>query len=167
VIPCGGQTGGHQDGAHLVAVETHDVGLIVDPRPADVDTRGSFDRPFFFGVTVEADDRAQPAGDSCPRLAGVLQVAGEALDVDPADIEQAAAALQTPGGELAQIQRVGVAGVATIGGQEPGQRGQLGLRQRGFVPHDGGRRIGNGHDRNLLWSWPDDPDHNRSKRPGR
>jgi hypothetical protein len=98
-----------------------------------------------------------------PSSAGVFEVAGEALNVDPADVEQMATALQAPGGELAQIERVGVTGVPAIDGQEPGQRGQLSLRQGRLIPHDGGRRNGNGHDRTLLWSWPEDPDHNRSK----
>jgi hypothetical protein len=61
------------------------------------------DHPFLLGVAVEPDDRAQPAGDGGAGLAAVFEVAGEALDVDATDIEQAVVVLPTPGGELPQI----------------------------------------------------------------
>ena len=89
VIAWRGQAGGDQDGAELVAVEVGDVGLVVDPRSADVHRRGVLDDAFLFGVAVEPDDRAQPAGDGGAGLAAVFEVAGEALDVDAADVEQA------------------------------------------------------------------------------
>ena len=98
------EPGGDQDGADLVAVEVGDVGLVVDARPADVHRRRVLDDAFFFGVAVEPDDRAQPAGDRGAGLAAVFEVAGEALDVDAADVEQALVVLPAPGGELAQIQ---------------------------------------------------------------
>jgi len=49
------------------------------------------------------------ACDRCPRSAPGLQVAGEALDVGTAGIEQADSALVTPAGVLAQVQRIRVA----------------------------------------------------------
>ena len=58
------------------------MGLMVDARAADVDCRGVLDDTFRFGVAVEADDRAQSAGDGGASLATVFEVAGEALDVD-------------------------------------------------------------------------------------
>ena len=54
-------------------------GLIVDAGSADVYRRGVLDDAFFFGVAVEPDDRAQPTGNRRPRLAAILEVAGEAL----------------------------------------------------------------------------------------
>ena len=104
------QASGDQDRAELVAVEVGDMGLVVDPWPADVHRRRVLDHAFFFGVAVEPDDRAQPAGDGGPSLAAVFEVAGEAFDVDPADVEQLMVVLPAPGSELTQIQGVGVAG---------------------------------------------------------
>ena len=69
-------------GTELVAVQMGDVGLVIDFRSPDVHRRGVLDHAFLFGVAVEADDRAQPARHRRSRLAAVLQVAGEALDVD-------------------------------------------------------------------------------------
>jgi len=77
---------------------------------------------------VEPDDRAQPAGHRRAGLAVIFEVGGEAFDVDPADVEQAAVVLPAPRGELAQIQRVGVTGEASVAGQEAEQRGSLDLR---------------------------------------
>ena len=119
------QTGGDQDRAEFVAVEVGDVGLVVDPRSADVHRRGVLDEAFLLGVAVEPDDRAQPAGDGGPGLAALFEVASEALDVDPADVEQTVVVFPAPGGELAQIEGVGVAGEATVAGQESEHRHPL------------------------------------------
>jgi hypothetical protein len=94
------------------------VGLVIDTWAADVHRRGVLDDAFLCGVAVEPDDREQPTRHRRPRLAAVLELAGEAFDVDAADLEQAVLTLPAPGGELAQIQRVGVAGVAAINGEE-------------------------------------------------
>ena len=149
------QAGGDQDGAELVAVEVGDVGLVVDARPADVHRRGVLDDTFFFGVAVEPDDRAQPAGDRGAGLAAVFEVAGEALDVDAADVEQAVVVLPAPGGELAQVQGVGVAGEAAVGGQEPEQRHPLDVGQHRLVPRDSSG--GSGHGACLLAVVAGDP----------
>jgi hypothetical protein len=137
------QPSGDQDGAEFVAVEVGYVGLGVDPRSADVHG-GECSMTFFFGVTVEADDHAQSPGDRGADPAGVFEVAGEALDVDPVDVEQPAVVLPAPGGELAQIQREGVAGDASVAGQEPEQRGLLQFSQRRLVPLDRGGGCGHG-----------------------
>ena len=55
------------------------------------------DDTFLFGVTVEPDDRAQPAGNRGAGLTAVFEVAGEALDVDTADVEQAVIVSPAPG----------------------------------------------------------------------
>jgi hypothetical protein len=100
------EAGGDQDGAELVAVQVGDMGLVVDAGPTDVHRRGVLDDAFLLGVAVEPDDRAQPAGDRRSGLAVIFEVAGEAFDVDAADVEQAAVVLPAPSGELTQIQRV-------------------------------------------------------------
>jgi len=80
---------------------------------------------FFRRVPVEPGDRAQPAGDRCPRLAFGFQVTGEALDISAAGLEQADVGLVAPGGVLPQVQRAGLAGQARVASQEPGQRQPL------------------------------------------
>ena len=49
-----------------------------------------------------------------------MAVLADALDVGAARAEQAEAVAMAPGGELAQVQRVGLAGQAGVPGQEPG-----------------------------------------------
>ena len=147
------EPGSDQDGAELVAVEVGDVGLVVDPRPANVDRRRMLDDALLLGVAVEPDDRAQPAGDRGAGAAGVLEVAGEALDVDTMDVEQAAVVLPAPGGELAQIERVRVAGEPAVAGQEPEQRRLLDLGENLLVPLDGGGDV----DMRPPSSWPEQP----------
>ena len=75
---------------------------------------------FLNGVPVEPSHRAQAAGDGGPGPAAGLQVAGEAFDIIAAGPEQADAILLAPAGELAQVQLVGLAGQAAVGGEEPG-----------------------------------------------
>ncbi len=75
---------------------------------------------FLDGVPVEPGDGAQPAGDGGAGAAAGLQVAGEALDVGAAGAEQGQVAGLAPGGVLAQVQLVGLAGQAAVPGQEPG-----------------------------------------------
>jgi hypothetical protein len=58
------------------------------------------DDPFLLGVAGEPDDRAQPAGDGGPGPAALLEIAGEALDVDTADVEQLVVVLPAPRSEL-------------------------------------------------------------------
>ena len=86
------------------------------------------DETFLFGVAVEAGDRAQPPPDSRPGPAEGLEVAAELFDVGPADTEQREVAFCAPGGELAQVEPVGLEREAAVAGQEPGQ-GEL-LRRR-------------------------------------
>ena len=62
---------------------------------------------------------AQPPGDGGPGPAAGFQVAGEALDVGAARLEQAHVVSLAPAGVLAQIQRVSLARQTRIAGQEP------------------------------------------------
>jgi hypothetical protein len=80
------------------------------------------------GVAVEPGDGAQPAGDRGAGPALGLQVAGEAFDVGAADGEQGQGAGPAPGGELAQVECVGLAGQAAVSGQVPGEGEPFGDR---------------------------------------
>ena len=114
------------------------MGFVVDAWPADVHRRRVFDDALFFCVAVEPDDGAQAAGDGGAGLAAIFEIAGVALDVDAADVEEAMVVLRAPGGELAQVQGVGVAGEAAVAGQEPEQRHPLDVGQHRLVPRDSG-----------------------------
>jgi hypothetical protein len=70
-----------------------------------------------------------------------LQVAGEGLDIAAADGKQGEGAGPAPGGELAQVECVGLAGQAAVPGQEPGEREPLGVGEDGL---DRGERGGMG-----------------------
>jgi len=107
---------GNQQGAELVAVQRDSVGLVVQPRPPDVRGWRVLEEFFLDGVAVEPGDGAQPAGDRGAGPSPGLQVAGEAFDVGAADGEQGQGADPAPGGELAQVQGVGVAGQAAVPG---------------------------------------------------
>jgi hypothetical protein len=140
------------------------VGLVVDSGAADVHRRRVLDHAFFFGVAVEADDRAQPARHRRPGLAAVFELAGEAFDVDAANLEQAVLTPPTPGGELAQIQRIGVAGVAEVAGEEPEQRRLLDFAHHRLIPLNRGSH-GGGHDQGPPCGRGRSPRPQRSKRP--
>ena len=77
------------------------MGLVVDPRTADVRGRGGAEEFFFDSVAVEPGDGAQPPGDGRPGPAPGFQLSGEALDVGAADGEQVQGVGAAPGGELA------------------------------------------------------------------
>jgi hypothetical protein len=132
VISTAGQPGGHQHGADLVAIEAGGVGLVVEAGSTHVRRRGDRDEAFLFGVAVEADHGAEPAGDRGPGPTQGLDVAGEALDVGATRTEHRQVVFGAPGHVLAQIQRVGVAGEAAVAGQEPRQR-QLLVRAEQLV----------------------------------
>jgi len=56
-----------------------------------------------------------------------------------ADGEQVQGAGAAPGGELAQVQRVRVAGQAAVPGQEPGEREPFGVGEDGLDRDERGR----------------------------
>jgi len=92
------------------------MGLIVQPRTADVRGRGVIQEFFFDGVFVEPGNGGQPAGDGGADAALGYQLAGEAFDVGAADCEQGQGAGAAPAGELAQVQGVGLACQAAVSG---------------------------------------------------
>jgi hypothetical protein len=69
------------------------------------------------GVAVEPGDRAQSPGDGRPGPAPGLQGASEGLDTGAADREQRQGAGPAPGGELAQVEGVRLAGQAAVPGE--------------------------------------------------
>jgi hypothetical protein len=113
------EPGGDQEGAELVAVQPGGVRLVVQPRPADVRGGRVVQQLFLDGVPVEPRHRAQAAGDGGPGPATSFQIAGEELDVGPADLEEVQLVLLAPAHELPQIQLVGLPGEAAVPGQEP------------------------------------------------
>ena len=74
---------------------------------------------FFDRVPVEPGDGGQPPGDGGAGPAPGFQVPGEALDVGAADGEQGQGPGAAPAGELAQVQRVGLAGQAAVPARNP------------------------------------------------
>ena len=137
----GPEPGGDEQRADLVAVQADGVGFVVDPGPANVHRRRMGDQAFLFGVAVEAGHGAQPPGDGGRRPSPSFQVASVGLDVASADLEQAQVALVAAGDELAQIQRVGVAGEAPVAAEEPGQCYMFRIDQSGVVDDDRFRRM--------------------------
>ena len=87
------------------------------------------------------------------RAAGVRRIVaasdfefpGEAFDLGAADSEQAQGAGAAPGGELAQVQCVGLAGQAAVSGQEPGEGDPFGVGEGGLDRGVRGRWGGSGH----------------------
>ena len=119
--------------------------LVVDPRPADMGGRGAIQEFFLDRVLVEPGDGGQPPGDGgvCPPFG--FQVTGEGLDVGAADGEQGNRAGPAPGGELAQVERVGLTGQAAVSGQEPGEGESLGIGEGRLDRGERGGRGGSGH----------------------
>ena len=83
-------------------------------------------------VLVEPGDGGQPPGDGRAGPAPGLQLPGEALDVGAADGEQGQGPGPAPVGELAQVQRIGLAGQAAVSGQEPGEGDPFGIGEDGL-----------------------------------
>jgi hypothetical protein len=107
--------------------------------------RGALEDFFFDSVFVEPGDGAQPAGDGGAGPPVGFQIAGEAFDVGAADGEQVDRAGAAPGGELAQVQRVGLAGQAPVSGQEPGEGKPFGVGEDRLDRNEGSGWGGSGH----------------------
>ena len=131
------EASGDQQRAKLVTVQPGGVRLVVQAGPADMRGRGMIEQVFFDGVLVEPGDGAQAAGDGGPGAAAGFQVAGEALDVGTARLEQAQVMLLAPARVLAQVQRVRLAGQAGVTGQEPSQGEPLRLGEHRLDGGDG------------------------------
>lgn len=138
------ERGGDEERTDLVAVQADGVRFVVDPRAADMDRRGVGNQAFLLGVAVEAGHGAQPPGDRRCRPIVRLELPSERFDVTAADLEQTQVAVIAERHELAEVQRIGVAGEAPVVAEEPGQRDVLRVEQPWVVDDDGGRG-GGGH----------------------
>jgi hypothetical protein len=72
----------------------------------------------------DGDDLAAPAGD---RQGPVAALKAQVLDVSATDGEQGYRPGPAPAGELAQVQRVRLAGQAAVSRQKPGEGDPLGI----------------------------------------
>src|ERR1700749_5246977 len=88
-------------------------------------------------MAVEPGDGAQPPGDGGARPASGFQVTGEAFDVGAADGEQAQGAGTAPRSELPQVEGIGLSCQAAVPGQEPRERGPLGIAECGLDGDEG------------------------------
>ena len=121
-------------GGHRVRCGPGDgMRLVTHPRTADMSGWGMLEEFFFDGVLVEPRDGAQPAGDGGAGAASFFQIAGEAFDVGAAYSEQVQGVGAAPGGELAQVQRVGFAGQASVFSQEPGRSSRSASLNTGWM----------------------------------
>jgi hypothetical protein len=118
--------------------------LIIQAWPPHVGGRGVLEELFFDHVFVEPGDGAQPPGDGGAGAAPGFQVPGEAFDVGAPDGEQVQGAGAAPGGELAQVQGIRLAGQAAVSGQKPGEREPLGV---------GEDRLDRGEGSGWGWQW--------------
>jgi hypothetical protein len=100
---------------------------------------------FFDGVLVEPRDGGQPAGDGRGGAAFGLEFSGEAFDVGAADCEQRQGAGPAPGGELAQVQRVGLSCQSAVSGQESGEGEPFGVGEGGLDRGEGSGWGSGGH----------------------
>ena len=82
---------------------------------------------FLDRVLVEPDNGAQPPGDRGPCSSTGFQVPGKAYDVAVADGDNVQGAAAAPGGELAQVQEICLAGQAAVPGQIPGEGEPFGV----------------------------------------
>jgi len=89
------------------------------------------------GVLVEPGDGGQPPGDGGAGASSSFQFPGEPFDIGAADGEQGQGSGAAPGGELAQVQRVGLAGQPPVPGQESGEGEPFGIGE-GRLDHSDG-----------------------------
>jgi hypothetical protein len=138
------EPGGYQQRAELVAVQRSRATRNL-AGTADMGGRGVLEELFLDGVPVEPGDGAQPPGYGGARPPSRFQVAGEAFDIGAADNKQVQGAGAAPAGELAQVQRVGLAGQAALPGQEPSKGKTLGIGEDRLDRDKGSRWGGSGH----------------------
>ena len=139
------EPGGDQERAELVAVQGDGMRLVLQPRTADVSGWGMLEELFFNHVLVKPGDGAQPPGDGRAGPAPGFEFPGEAFDVGAADGEQRQGTGAAPGGELAQVECVRLAGQAAVPGQEPGKGEPFGIGEGGLDRGERGGWGGGGH----------------------
>jgi len=88
---------------------------------------------FLDRVLVGPGDGAQPPGDGRAGPAAGFEFPGEAFDAGAADGEQGQGAGAAPGGELAQVECVRLAGQASVSGQVPARASRSGSVKAGWI----------------------------------
>ena len=66
MLGCGAEPCGDEERSDLVAVQADGMGLVVNPRAADMDSRRMGDEAFLLGVAVEAGHACTAVGRSWP-----------------------------------------------------------------------------------------------------
>jgi len=72
------------------------------------------------------------SGQPRASAATLLEVTAEALDVRAPCLEEVDVVLLAPGGELAQVERVSLAGEPAVTGEESGESDSLGVGEYGL-----------------------------------
>jgi len=121
----------------------------------------AFQESFFDRVPVQGRDGAQPAGDRCSGPTEVLEVAGERFDVSPRHREQRGATVMAELGELAQIERVRIAGQPRVATEEAGECSEFGVGEDIIGEH--GQCRGMGHSGSFR-DRPEPPRQHQTKR---
>ena len=116
------ESGSDEHGSDLVAVQAGGVRLVVEAWSTNVHRRRNRNESFFFGVPVEACDRAQPPSDRCSGAPAPLQVTAEAFDVRPARPEQRNRPFCAPLHPLAQVQLIRLTGEPAVSSEESDER---------------------------------------------
>ena len=104
------EPGGDQQRAEFVPVQPNSMRLIIQPGLPHMSRGGMIEEFFFDGVPVEPGDGAHAAGDGGSGPAAGFQVPGEALNIRPPSLKQGQLVLLAPGGELPQVEFIGLAG---------------------------------------------------------
>jgi hypothetical protein len=91
----------------------------------------------FDRLTVKTGDGAEPPSNRRASTAALLKVATEALDVGAPRLEETDAVLLAPGGELAKVEGVRLAGKPAVSGEKAGESDSLGLAEHGLWDDDG------------------------------
>jgi hypothetical protein len=127
------QTGGDQQRAELGAVQRDGMRLVIQPRTADMGGWGMLQEFFFDRVPVEPGDGTQPPRHrgTCPALG--FEFPSEAFDVGAAGGEQVQAAGAAPGGELAQVECVGLLARPRYPARNPARASRSGSVKAGWI----------------------------------
>ena len=110
------------------------MGLIVQAGTPHVGGRGVVQELFFDGAFVEPGDGGQPAVTVAPARPQ-LPAPGRSTRCRPGGPRTGAGSGAAPGGELAQVQCIGLTGQPAVPGQEPRKRKPFGVGEGG--PHRG------------------------------
>ena len=97
-----------------------------------MDRRRVLQKLLLDGVAVEAGDCAKPPGTRRASRPRASRPTAKALDVRSLCLEEVDVVLLAPGGELAQVERVSLAGEPAVTGEESGETNPLGVGEYGL-----------------------------------